>query len=122
MSHAPRVIVIEPDQWPRAVLRAALIEAGYDAIGARRISASLRIPTAEPDRGPVRAVLIDGDALTEASPEDRVKMRERFAGAAFVLLARPTRAAPQGPWAAVLERPASIAQLVDAVRGLAPLA
>lgn len=35
---APRVLILQPDHWPRALLRAELREAGYDAVGADRKS------------------------------------------------------------------------------------
>lgn len=122
MHPAPRVIVVEPDQWPRAIMRAALIEAGYDAIGSRGLAASLRIPAADPVRGSVVAVVVDNDALAAASIDVGRSFRQRFRGAAMVLIARPTRAAARGSWAAVLKRPASVADVVDAVRRVAPLA
>lgn len=52
-----------PEHWPRALLRAALREAGYDAVGAPGLSGALRYRAAAPDRGPVRLVVIDRDAL-----------------------------------------------------------
>src|SRR3954470_19927901 len=53
----PRVLLVMPDQWPRALLRAALRDAGYDAVGAPGLSAALRYRPAVADRGPVRLVV-----------------------------------------------------------------
>src|SRR3954454_21547300 len=61
----PRVLLVMPEQWPRALLRAALREAGYDALGAPGLPGAIRYPVHPGDRGPVRLVLLDQAALAD---------------------------------------------------------
>src|SRR5436305_14686844 len=73
----PRVLIVMADQWRRAGLRAALRAEGYDAIGFPSLRMAARVPSSEIDRGPVRATVVDQDALApgrasllEALPSD----------------------------------------------------
>ncbi len=110
-----------PDQWPRALLRAALREVGYDAVGTRRLTAALRTRPAEPGRGPVRLVIVDQPALGEASDAQLARLLALHGDPATILLARSAVAAPTGPWRRVLRRPMSVADVVGAVQALLPL-
>ena len=106
VSHPARVLLIMPQQWPRALLRAELREQGYDAIGARNLSDAGRQPAADPERGPVRLVLVDDAALT---PEHE--------GLLDPLLAR--HGGPPGrSWTQVLHRPLRIDDIVQAARAI----
>jgi Response regulators consisting of a CheY-like receiver domain and a winged-helix DNA-binding domain len=62
-AQPPRVLLVMPEQWPRALLRAELRERGYDALGAPGVAAALAYPVSAPARGPVRLILIDQAAL-----------------------------------------------------------
>jgi DNA-binding response OmpR family regulator len=123
---APRILLIMPEQWPRALLRAALREAGYDAAGAPGLPGALHYRATDPDRGPVRLVVIDQDALRgpEAGSE-LAALIARHGRPGLMLLARG--AAPLPPvardfeWHHTVRRPASIAELVEAVRVALPL-
>jgi hypothetical protein len=111
-----------PEQWPRALLRAALRDAGYDALGAPGLSAALRYRPDVADRGPVRLVVLDQETLSDAAePEQLAQLLRRHGDPAIVLLARATRATPPGNWRRVIQRPASIAEIVAAVEQLLPL-
>jgi DNA-binding NtrC family response regulator len=120
MTPAPRILVVSGEQWPRALLRAQLDEAGYDAIGAGTLSRALRYPPDDAERGPVRLIVLDsGVAAAElAAVEDA---RRRYPGVAFVLV-HGAGAVPPGPWAATLQRPVTIGDIVATVRRLVPLA
>lgn len=109
-----------PDQWPRALLRAALREVGYDAAGTRALSGGLRLSADEPDRGPVRLIVIDQEALAD----DRHDLDElhRRTGAPMVLLAPALRPPRAGPWTRVCRRPFSIGDVVRTIEDLVPLA
>ena len=114
-----------PDQWPRALLRAALREAGYDALGAPGLPGALRYRADASDRGPVRVILVDQDALTgdDAGAELNALAR-RHGDPALLLLARVgsgTDITPGGRWRHMVRRPASIAELVEAVQATLPL-
>ena len=119
MTRPPRVLVVSDEQWPRALLRAQLREAGYDAIGAGTLSRALRHPPHDPERGPVRLVVVDGGAAA-AEPEALERARRRYPDAAFVLVHR-AGPVPPGPWAAALQRPVTIGEIVATVLRLFPL-
>ena len=121
-SLPPRVLVVMPDQWPRAMLRAALREKGYDAVGTRNLDSALRIRRDEAERGPVRLIIVDQPALASAG-DQLEKLLERHRAPLTLLLARSTQAAPegQGHWQKILRRPLSIADVVTASEALLPL-
>ncbi len=128
VSLPPRVLLVMPEQWPRALLRAALREVGYDALGAPGLAAALRYPAQARDRGPVRLVLLDQAALADAEAASLLgALLHRHGDPAPVLLARAMPAHPlpaaaaATPWRRVISRPASIADLVAAVQALLPL-
>lgn len=117
-----------PDQWPRALLRAALRELGYDALGAPGLSGALRYRSLAPDRGPVRVILVDHSAMSdEGSAAGLDALLRRHPDAVTILLARATSTGPRPgsagatAWGHVVRRPASIAQLVAAVQTMLPL-
>lgn len=124
---APRVLLVMPDQWPRALLRAALREMGYDALGAPGLGGALRYRPDAPGRGPVRLVILDQSALgAEAANAQLEALLGRHPGAMPVLLSRATSAPLSGSpeqhrWRRVIRRPASIAEIVAAVQALLPL-
>jgi DNA-binding response OmpR family regulator len=117
----PRILLVMPAQWPRALLRAALREVGYDASGTRALKAAIYQAASDPTRGPVRLVVIDQDALTEEDGHHLEDLRGRTSAAPIVLLAPVTRRVREGPWTRVIHRPTSIAALVQAIETLIPL-
>ena len=108
------------DQWPRALLRAALREGGYDAVGTRAIAGAVRLAAPDPDRGPVKLVILAREVLTGADRHDLDQLRAAT-DAPIVLLAPAGRPVEAGPWAQVIRRPVSIGALVGAVETLVPL-
>lgn len=117
----PRVLIVLPDQWPRALLRAALREVGYDAVGARDLGGALRARPGGPDRGPVRLVIVDQRSLGPGGDAPLVRLLARHGEPPTMLLARATLAPPAGPWRQVLRRPVSVADVVAAAQALLPL-
>ncbi len=122
----PRVLVVWPERVPRALLRAELREAGYDAIGASSLAAALRYPPAEPERGPVGLWIVDQAALDAAAAPLLALAATRHPVCGFLLVARAgpgagTALAPPGGWQVVLRRPVTIGAVVDAARTLVPL-
>ena len=119
----PRILLVMPGQWPRALLRAELRERGYDAAGARDLLEALS--EGESAEGPVRLILIDQIALAEGDAallHDLVnRLVANHPGAAVVLLAGTTHKEPEGPWQQVLRRPMSISDIVTAVQLAVPL-
>lgn len=118
----PRVLIVMQSQWPRALIRAALREAGYDAIGSQSLATALRVPPAEPDRGSVRLVIVDQPAVTSALDRERLAaLLTRHDHPATMLLARPTVSAPTDHWTRVLQRPVSVDRVVTEAQRLLPL-
>ena len=118
----PRILLVMPAQWPRALLRAALREVGYDASGTRALKAAHHQAAPDPARGPVRLVVLDQEALAEGEGRDLEALRSRTFAAPILLLAPATRRVRDGPWARVIRRPTSIADLVREIESLIPLA
>jgi hypothetical protein len=114
------VLLVMPDQWPRALLRAALREVGYDAVGTRALAGSTRLIARETGRGPVQLVLLAQEALADADRRDLDRLREAT-DALVVLLASAGAGDDDGPWAQVVRRPVSIGDLVRVVETLVPL-
>jgi DNA-binding response OmpR family regulator len=111
-----------PAQWPRALLRAALREVGYDASGTRSLTAALYQAAPDSARGPVRLVVLDQEALSEDEGSHLEALRSHTSAAPIMLLAPTTRRVREGPWARVIRRPTSIATLVQEIESLIPLA
>ena len=116
----PRVLLVMLEQWPRALLRAALREVGYDAIGTRTVRGARTLLTSGEGRGPVRLILLDQDALTEDAQGD-LQMLRRGSDAPLVLLAPATRRVSEGGWTGVLRRPLTVGELAQAIERLVPL-
>jgi hypothetical protein len=112
----PRILIVSREQWPRALLRAQLREAGYDAIGARTLSRALGYPPDDPERGPVRVLVVDS-AAAAAEPAALEQARLRYPGVRLVLIGGTGAALP---WDATLQRPVSIGDIVATVRRLVP--
>jgi CheY-like chemotaxis protein len=119
----PRILLVMPQQWPRALLRAELRERGYDAAGARDLMEALS--ERKSAAGPVRLILIDQNALAQGDADLLHELVNRLPahhpGAAVVLLAGTMHKEPEGPWQQVLRRPMSISDIVTAVQRAVPL-
>lgn len=118
---APRVLIVMADQWPRALLRAALRDVGYDAVGTRSLESALRLPDVEVDRGPVRLIVIDQSAVGDSIGPELEELLARHSTPLLLLLASATVEAPAGPWQRVLRRPVSVADIVAAVEKMLPI-
>src|SRR4051794_25621490 len=68
-----RVLIVMRAHWPRALIRATLREAGYDALGARDLDEALTYPAKEAARGSVRLILLDQRAV---SGKDDPRLRQ----------------------------------------------
>lgn len=121
LSLAPRVLIVMPEQWTRALIRAALREEGYDAVGSRGVREAFRVRPDDPERGPVRILIIDHDALSPSVHALVPSLEARLGGPETILIRRATRSVPNGNWRRVLQRPVSVGAVVDLVRELAPL-
>jgi hypothetical protein len=94
---------------------------GFDAIGTRAVDGALRFPVRDPERGPVRVLIVDQSAAA-ATPEQLAELLQKHAGALSILLGRtPPMPLPLDSWDDVVPRPFSVGQIVDTVRRLVPL-
>ena len=105
------VWIIDGEQWPRALLRAELIERGFDAVGYLAVRDAI-------------------DALVESPPAlivvelrgQPMPVVERLLGIGVpvVVIAGVPEVSelPEGGWAAVMRRPVSIGEIADRVTAL----
>lgn len=114
-----RVLVVMPDQWRRALIRAALREVGYDAVGAPTLDAALSLAPTDPKRGAVRLVIVDQPPIDDEDALER--LLECHDVPSTLLLARATVAPPARAWTRVMARPVSVEDVVAAVVELIPL-
>ena len=126
-SFPPRVLLVMPEQWPRALLRAAIRDAGYDALGAPGLPGAMRYRAEAPGRGPVGLIVVDGAVLAGEGAGLLRPLLQRHAGTATLLLGRAIQPPPPAdagtpPWTRVVRRPVSIADLVAAIQELLALA
>jgi PleD family two-component response regulator len=90
VSVPARILIVMAAQWPRALLRAELREAGYDALGARDLDEALTYPREEAGRGPVRLIILD-QAVSRSRDDPRlVELLQKHQEAQTLLLRYPT--------------------------------
>jgi hypothetical protein len=111
----PRILLVMPEHWPRALLRAELIERGFDVVGAPDLSAALLARPVEKGRGPVRFILIDQGALVEPHSRLLDLLLSRHRNPRLVLLANSQLETPPGAWDQIVHKPALIGQIASAV-------
>jgi FixJ family two-component response regulator len=112
MTERP-VWIVDADHWPRAYLRAELIERGYDAAGFETVKdALLRLAMPRAPRPALLIIDLRGQALGAAE-------RAALARAQIPILAVADAAGPgdepPGPLAGTLHRPLTIGAIADAV-------
>ena len=105
------VWIIDGEQWPRALLRAELIERGFDAAGYLAVRDAL---DAILERPPALVVV-----ELRGQPMPVVERLLRI-GVPVVVIAGATEMAelPDAGWAAVMRRPVSIGEIADRVSAL----
>jgi hypothetical protein len=106
----PRALLVMPEHWSCVLLRATIIERGWDAACLRTLSGALF--TARPTP---RVILLDVDALRPGDAAllaalDGLAVRPRL-----VVLALAKKEPPPGPWEKVLRRPLPLDALADAI-------
>jgi len=111
----PRILLVMPEHWPRALLRAELIERGYDVVGAPDLTAALLVRPVEKGRGPVRLIAIDQDVMVESQGALLERLVSRHQKPRLVLLARAQLETPPGSWDQIVRRPALIGEIATAI-------
>jgi hypothetical protein len=115
----PVVWIVDAEHWPRACLRAELIERGYHAVGFETVRDALTsLPLPGTPRPHVIVIDLAGQGLQRRQFE-----RLARAGAALIGIAggidlahEPGSDSPQElPWTALLRRPLSLGAIADTV-------
>lgn len=115
-----RVLLVMPEQWPRALLRAELIERGCDAVGVETLDAALLCAPDDPERGPVGVLLIDQNALDEPSGRLVELIASRLGHPKRLLLTTPSLEEPMGAWDEIIKRPVHVGDLATVIQHWAP--
>jgi DNA-binding NtrC family response regulator len=118
----PLLWVIDSEQWPRACLRAELIERGYDPYGFITIGDALESLSRQPPEPKPALIVLElrGQDLTEQLIEAIRALRIPtivLGGAAE--LNEPVVQARQ--WQVVLKRPFSLGKIADVVETIVPV-
>jgi DNA-binding NtrC family response regulator len=117
----PVVWIIDSQQWPRANLRALLIDRGFDAIGFIKLHQALAALN-EPDYPKPRIVMVE---LHDLSPtEEELETLARLPMPMIALagaLELNQEWIKRIKWAALIQQPVSIGQVVDAIEKLVEL-
>jgi FixJ family two-component response regulator len=114
----PVVWIIDSQQWPRANLRALLIERGFDAIGFIELHQALATLN-EPDYPKPRILVVE---LHDLSPTEEELERLARLPMPIIALAGALELNQEWikrvKWAALIQRPMSIGQVADAIEKL----
>jgi DNA-binding NtrC family response regulator len=114
-KHEVIVWIVDSEQWPRACLRAELIERGYDAVGFEKIERALDAIQA-PDSHKPRAIVLElrDQVITSSALKSLAdsKIPVIALAGALELNNPPVR---DFTWAAVLSRPFALGNVADAV-------
>lgn len=104
----PVIWIIDAEHWPRALLRAELIERGYDAVGFVTVDDALRVmPQRWPD-----AIVVE---LRHLAREEVARLLGAQVPVIAIAGSRPEPWISDFPFAAVLRRPISIGEIADRV-------
>ena len=110
MVRANVIWIIDAEQWPRALLRAELIERGFDAVGYVTVRDAIdSLPERCPD-----AIVVDlrGQPLPLVERLPKIGVPVVVIGGALEL-----SELPEGPWI-VMQRPVSIGDVADRILGV----
>ena len=99
------VWIIDSEQWPRALLRAELIERGFDAVG--YVHAADASPTRVPD-----VIVVD---LRHVARDEVAKLFELGVPVIGIASLPEAEWLREFEWGAVLRRPISIGEIAEAV-------
>jgi CheY-like chemotaxis protein len=115
----PRVLVVMQAQWPRALLLAALVEDGYDAVGAASLEEALAQPVQAAGREPVGLIVVDHH-ISRDDPRLQTLL-QRHPQAKFLFLESAFGSSQPEPPEHRLRYPAFIGEVIQAVERLLPL-
>jgi hypothetical protein len=112
MAEVP-IWIIGADHWPRALLRAELIERGYDATGFASLEDAVKRLMLPPARPPALLVLDQRDQVVD---ERTAALLSRARVPILVVADIANRGGPAlGPVVEILHRPVTMGSIADAV-------
>jgi len=118
MAHEPVVWIIDEEQWPRACLRAELIERGYDGVGFVNVAHALAA-MGHPGMAKPCIIVLELRGLTQKRGELEGLIRY---GVPIILLGGAVELneglVKEHEWAAVMRRPFTLGAVVDKVEKL----
>lgn len=116
----PVVWIVDADHWPRAELRALLIERGYDAVGIETLGDA--VMRTRPPRAELPSVIVvDLSALDGSESLLPALFETRVPAIAVAGAVEGERASVRdGGWAVFLRRPVTLGEIADAVSVLKP--
>lgn len=112
LEHSMNVVwIIDGEQWPRALLRAELLERGFDAVGYLAVRDAIDAVLERPPD----AIVVDllGQPMPVVERLLQIGVPVLVIGGALEL-----QDLPPGPWAAILKRPVSIGEIAETVTAL----
>jgi hypothetical protein len=115
VANEPLIWIVDAEQWPRAYLRAELIERGYDAVGFVKLAHALaKLARAGQPRPLALVIDVGGQGVTRGQLELVARKRiPLLLTGGSVDLAAPALASAGA--AAVLPRPVTLGTIADAV-------
>jgi hypothetical protein len=114
----PTVLVVMASHWPRALLRAALREAGYNAVGSSTLKEALAFSAG--DDGRVGLIVLDHTVVNGRDHPLLADLLARHSHALTLKIESATHRSDSRAWSHVLWRPVSIAEIVGATQSLLP--
>jgi hypothetical protein len=120
MTTKTLIWIISSQQWPRAYLRAELLERGFEAVGYTDLASAVAALDLSPRTRPRGVVLESRDQPIEPRLLDAIMKTS----VSVILLVGAVEAndpiVKQYHWAAVMKRPISIGAIADKVREVIP--
>src|SRR5262249_24518470 len=116
----PRLLLVQPDDELRVLLRAELVERGYDAIGVPDVGLALEVPPLAPGRDAVRLILMEQSGADDTETERL--LRQHPLARRWLLASAWTTERAGSPWQKVLRRPLTIEQVVREIERALPRA
>lgn len=109
----PVIWIIDGEQWPRAMLRAELIERGYDAVGFLTVRDAIEaLPMRPPD-----AIVVG----LRGQPIPLVGRLLAIGVPVLIVGGMPEiNDLPEAGWAAVMRRPVSLGEIADRIGLIRP--
>ncbi len=118
----PVIWIVDCDQWPRAALRAELIERGYDAVGYFLLEEALALLRAAPSQAKPRVIVLElrGQEIKREGLDELAQSSvPAILLGGTVEMNEPLLRLHK--WSAVRGRPITLGEIADLIENLAPI-